>query len=201
MSYSNFGCYILAGGQNKRMGVNKSFLCVGETTVIGRQLVILTKIFPRITIVTNDLLTYQKCACEIIPDDIPGLGPLGGILTALKSSSHNSNFFLACDMPFLNSNLIEYILQESNNSDITVIRDGEYLEPLLGVYSKRCIPAVENFLQSGGKKVTGFYKAAGLVVHEILAEKARRIDSNLASLININTRHDFEYAVKLAQEK
>jgi molybdopterin-guanine dinucleotide biosynthesis protein A len=186
----SYGCYILAGGKSSRMGQNKAFVCVGETVMIERQLDLLSGIFPDIIIITNDPTEYSHLNYPLLGDEKRGLGPIGGILTALKHSKYDKNFIIACDMPFPEKKLIELLLRKSNDSDITIICDGSYFEPLFAVYDRRCIPAIENYVNSGGKKITGFYDNSQLVVHAVDIEEVKIVDAGLASLFNINTRHD-----------
>ncbi len=185
-----YGCYILAGGKSSRMGQNKAFVCVGETALIEGQLDLLSRIFPDIVIITNNPEEYQHLRYSLLEDEEPGLGPIGGILTALKHSNYDKNFIIACDMPFPEKKLIELLLQKSEHNDITVIRDGSYFEPLFAVYDKQCISAIEVYLKNGGKKITGFYDDVKLAVQPIDVELARTVDGSLASLFNVNTRHD-----------
>src|SRR6267378_3270960 len=87
---------ILAGGLSKRMGRDKSRLRLGSTTMLGhiRQAAQLTGLPVRI----------------IRRDCVPKCGPLGGIYTALKSTRAEAVLFLACDMPLVTKEVIEFVL-------------------------------------------------------------------------------------------
>ena len=90
---------ILAGGNSKRMGRKKSRIRLGCRTLLGhaRAAVVGAGLEPRV----------------IAVDLQPGLGPLGGILTALQSAKHSRVLFVGCDMPFLSGELINTFLAGS----------------------------------------------------------------------------------------
>jgi len=92
----NISGAILAGGRNKRMGgVNKSFIEIQGSPIIQRSVNILKEIFEEIIIVTNSLTDYEpyKKECRVVTDIIKGIGPLGGIHSALSHTTKR-RFFL-----------------------------------------------------------------------------------------------------------
>lgn len=72
----------------------------------------------------------QNCSAYILA---------GGIHTALQHSSTEKNFITSCDMPFISSEAITFLLNNSEGAEITLPKMNEQLEPLFGVYSKRCL--------------------------------------------------------------
>jgi len=88
---------ILAGGKAKRMGRDKSRIQLGSHTLLGHVRVALQSVGFNPKVVDND---WQ-----------PGLGPLGGIATALQSAKHSRVLFVGCDMPFLSVDLINHFLE------------------------------------------------------------------------------------------
>lgn len=93
---------ILAGGLSKRMGRDKSRLPLGSTTMLGliRKTARATGLPVRI--IRRDL--------------VPKCGPLGGIYTALKTTKAAAVIFLACDMPMITAQLIEFVLQQASDT-------------------------------------------------------------------------------------
>jgi len=83
---------ILAGGKSKRMGRDKSRIRLGRRTLLGHARAAVADAGLKPRVVATDLL--------------PGLGPLGGIATALRSAKHSRVLFLGCDMPFMTGELI-----------------------------------------------------------------------------------------------
>jgi molybdopterin-guanine dinucleotide biosynthesis protein A len=93
---------ILAGGLSSRMGRNKSRLRLGRLTFLGR--------IKRAASVTG-------FPVRIIRDDlVPRCGPIGGIYTALSTTTAESLLFVPCDMPFLTSELLVSFVQKLNES-------------------------------------------------------------------------------------
>src|SRR5262249_39630703 len=118
---------ILAGGSSKRMGRDKSRLRVGPTTMLGhiRKAAGATGLPVRI----------------IRRDCIPKCGPLSGIYTALKTTRADAVLFLACDMPLISKDLIQFILQE--------VEAG--MEPGLQAVVGRSYPVNGLFVRSRGR--------------------------------------------------
>lgn len=90
---------ILAGGLSKRMGRDKSRLRLGSTTMLGH--------------IRKTVRATGLPARVIRSDCVPKCGPLGGIYTALKTTKAEAVLFLACDMPLLSAELIQFVLQQS----------------------------------------------------------------------------------------
>lgn len=96
---SNVEICILAGGLSKRMGRDKSRMRLGNTTMLShiRKTVEATGLPVRV----------------IRRDCVPKCGPLGGIYTALKTTKADAIFFLACDMPLVTTELIQFTLKQA----------------------------------------------------------------------------------------
>lgn len=88
---------ILAGGQSKRMGSDKARLRLGQTTMLG--------------LVRKTARATGLPVRVIRRDCIPKCGPLGGIHTALKTTRADAVLFLACDMPLVSTELLQFILR------------------------------------------------------------------------------------------
>src|SRR5262245_10619683 len=102
---------ILAGGKNSRMGGrDKAFLRVNGETVFARTLALLRACFPQVVVVSNAPEKYRGYAVEVTGDELPGLGPLGGVHAALGRVSLPYAFVTACDMPFLRPEPIEFLV-------------------------------------------------------------------------------------------
>jgi molybdenum cofactor guanylyltransferase len=87
---------VLAGGLSTRMGRDKARLRLNGKTLLRR---------------VRDVAGQTKWPVRILRHDlVERCGPLGGVYTALKTSSSDSVLFLACDMPFVTAELIETII-------------------------------------------------------------------------------------------
>src|SRR6266536_1010708 len=89
---------ILAGGRARRFGgADKASLPIGDTRIIDRQLAALAAVTVKngVRIIADDRDRYAGLGLRVIPDAIPGAGPLGGLYTALLDASHDHVLILA----------------------------------------------------------------------------------------------------------
>lgn len=190
---------VLAGGRSSRMGIDKALVQVGGRRLIERVVETLRGLFPEILIVTNQVGRYEDLRGEIVTDLFPGKAVLGGIYTGLKEASSPKAFFAACDMPFLNPALITSLKDKAEGVDV-VIPDAEgKLHTLHAVYSKACLPFIEEDIKADRLKVTGFFPHVRVKV--VPEEALRRFDPDLLSLFNANTPEDLALAERLANER
>ena len=128
-------------------------------------------------------------------DIYPRKGPLGGIYTGLAASTTVYNLVVACDMPFLNLGLINYMIQVAPAFDLVVPRIGRLTEPLHAIYSKKCREPIENLIQQNELSV---HKFLSLVKGRYVeAEEIDRFDPKHLSFFNINTEADLKKAKDL----
>lgn len=184
---------ILAGGKSRRMGTNKSFVLLGGKPMIE---VVLDKISPLFTqpplLVTNTPQLYAYLGVAMVGDIIKDKGPLGGIHAGLTASKTESNFVFGCDMPFLQASLINYMLEKSGQEDLFIPHYGECLEPLHAIYSKSCLPAIEEQLAKGSLKIQSFFPA--VTIKYLEKEEIYQFSSSFNCFSNINTIKDLENA-------
>lgn len=183
---------ILAGGKASRMnGQDKAFLKIYREPLISKQLRLLKKLFKEIIIVANLPEKYEAIkGVKVISDITPHQGPLGGIYSGLRASGSDYNFIIACDMPFINERLVKYMIKNIENFDVFIPKSKNKLHPLCGIYSKNCIPVIEQRLIRGRFKVSGIF--AKLKAGFISEKKLRSFDDALLCLENINTPQDLE---------
>jgi len=130
----DISCIVLAGGKGLRLGHDKALETVGNKCLIQWVVFSLSFLNSDIIIVTAtkqffpQLTGYPKL--KIITDTYSGKGPLGGIYTGLATSDSVYNLVVACDMPFLNEDLLRYMIQLSANFDLVVPRWDSMVEPL-----------------------------------------------------------------------
>lgn len=197
---------ILAGGKNSRIGLNKAFLEIGGKRIIDRTVEIYKKIFDEILIITNTPEDYQyltesvilseakNLKLKIYTDLIPNRGSLGGIYTGLHYAKSNYAFFSACDMPFLNKEVIRHIIKGVKDYDIIVPYFKHRLHPLHAVYSKKCLPMIKEMVEKNRLKIKDlFLKPKGLKVKRITDIPETR----LPAFFNINTKENYKQAINL----
>jgi molybdenum cofactor guanylyltransferase len=176
---------ILAGGKSSRFGSNKAFADVNGRQLIGRVIGIMGSVFENLIIITNDPREYSSLGFPMHQDLIKGLGPLGGIYTGLEKMPDRSGFFVACDMPFLNSGLIRYITGlGSSEYDAVVPKIDWKMEPLHSLYSKTCLPAIERLIESGECMINKFFQR--IRTRFVYEDEIKRHDPLLMSFYNIN---------------
>jgi len=180
---------ILAGGKNKRMGVNKAFLNICGKRIIDNTLSIYRRIFSEIIIVTNNPEDYSYSGVKLIKDIIPGKGSLGGLYTGLVEAKNQYCFVSACDMPFINENLIVYIMSFNGYDIVVPWVEGNY-EPLFALYSRDCLRIIERQFDEQNYKISDLFSK--VKIKKISVEELKLFDYELRSLININTPKDYK---------
>ena len=175
---------ILAGGKSSRFGSNKALVEINGSRLIDRVASVLGSIFKRLVLITNNPKDYSYLKLPIYEDLIPGLGPIGGIYTGLKNIHDETGFFIACDMPFINENLIRHIVAVRDDFDAVVPKIDWRMEPLHALYTKRCLPVIEELIASGVYQTAkSFYN---LSVRYLNEEEIRAHDPQLKSFLNVN---------------
>lgn len=175
---------ILAGGRSARMGDDKALLDIGGRPMISLILDRLRPHFEQILVSANDARKYAFLGVEIVPDKVPGLGPLGGIASALERSSNDLNFVVACDIPQIDVEIVKRLLAEAEGHDGAIPRnpDGK-IEPLFAVYRKSVLSAVEAALRAGELTTRDAFRNCRIAYVELAAGER---------LANLNTPSDVE---------
>lgn len=191
----SIGAAILTGGKGRRLGYPKELLSLNGQRVIERILMVLRFFFREIHIISNYSIPPELSeSVKIFNDLIPGCGPLGGIYTGLKMSSRDQVFFVGCDMPFLQPELIkeEITLAQTGKYDCVIPSGPDGIEPLHGIYSRSIIPQLEKTLFQKKLSINQF--CSHLNAHYFHPAVEKRL-----SFFNINTMKDLAKARKLDQ--
>jgi len=190
------GAIILAGGDSRRLGRPKALLEFNGQTLISLMVERLGSIFSDITLVTDRPELYRDLPVYLTGDLLQReeKSPLRGIHAGLSSSSHPYQFVVACDMPFINLELIKYMARFAPSYDAVVPHvGGEYYQPLHAFYKRSCIDIIERQVCQGHYKVSEFYR--NLEIRFIEPAEIARFDPGQESFININTWQDYEQAL------
>jgi len=197
----DIGSIVLAGGKGLRLGHEKALETVGNKSLIQWVVFSLSFFNSDIIIVTAakqffpQFIGYPKL--RMVNDAYPGKGPLGGIYTGLAASDSFYNLVVACDMPFLNQVLLDYMIQISASFDLVVPRLGNMVEPLHAVYSKGCLAPIECLLKQGNLSIRELFNLVR--VRYVEAEEINRFDPKHLSFFNVNTEADLETAREVAK--
>src|ERR1700729_265179 len=108
--------FILAGGESSRMGVDKGLLEIAGVPMIARAARLVESVVGSPVVVVGTPEKYRELRLRAIADDWPGCGPLGGIATALAASDAEWNLIVACDLPYLTREWLQYLLQRARDS-------------------------------------------------------------------------------------
>lgn len=182
---------ILAGGENKRIPVIKSFLTLKNKKIIENNLQELKKVFKKVYISTNNPELYFYLGSIMIGDVLNIRGPMTGIYSALINIESPYLFVTACDMPYINVILIKCIADKVNRRYDAIIPMYENKpQPLLGVYSKKIANKMEISIIKGSRSLRDFLN--GIVVYYIDENDVRKIDPYGRSFVNINTVEDYK---------
>ncbi len=149
----------MAGGRNSRMQKNKAFLELSGRSLVERSLEVLQSVFAEVLVSSNQPALFESYGVRVIPDLIKDQGPLGGLYSSLRAASHEVSFFVACDMPFIQTNVIRYLAQYIENFDIVVPRGEAGLHPLHAFYWRSCLPYIENNLKAHRFKIIDVYSS------------------------------------------
>ena len=189
---------ILAGGDSRRLGIDKALLELDGQTLLSRVVQKLSPLSDDLIVVTNSPEDYEYLALGVrfVPDERPGEGALMGIHSGLKAARHQLALTVACDMPFLNMSLLRFMLDNIAGHDAVVPRlEGGLLEPLHAVYGKRCLPFMASLLAQGRRRIAAFLDQ----VNVFYVEQATidRLDPLGLSFVNVNTAADWQRAQQL----
>ncbi len=195
---------ILAGGMGSRMGYReKALIDVNGRPLIMFVIEALEKVVDRIIISVRDreqgdLFKSGNPDLQGYPyayDACRGRGPLAGILSGLLACEEEYCFIAACDMPFINPNVVELLFRKSDGFEAAIPRweDGS-LEPLHAVY--RCDPMIRETRKAFENDETiilaPIYR---LKVNYVRIGEIKKIDNDLKTFMNVNTSEDIRQIV------
>lgn len=190
---------ILAGGQSRRMGQEKALLTVGDRPVIQRVLWSVADLSDDLLIVTNAPDMYRHLGQRMVSDVYPGKGALGGIYTAIHAARHSHCLVVACDMPFLNTDLLSHLMTLSPDFDVVIPLIRDFPETMHAIYGKTCLEPIERRLSADQLKIISFFDEVR--VHYVPREEVARYDPAFHSFLNMNTPDDWQKLQRLAAQE
>jgi molybdopterin-guanine dinucleotide biosynthesis protein A len=199
--YEMMTSIVLAGGKSLRLGRSKCLETINGKSLIERVIERLKSVSRQILIVTSrEQLDFPATGeAEVVVDLYPNKGPLVGIYTGLLAAESSYSLVVACDMPFLNIELLRYMVELSPGFDAVVPRLGEgKVEPLHAVYSRSCLGSMKILLEHNQLEVTRLLNKVR--VRYVEKAECQRFDPKLLSFFNINYQSDLDRAIMLAAE-
>jgi molybdopterin-guanine dinucleotide biosynthesis protein A len=157
---------ILAGGRNSRMGGrDKAFLQVDGETALARILRVLRGCFDEVLVVSNRPEKYRSFAVDVTADELPDLGPLGGLHAGLGRIRAQHAFVTACDMPFLRREPILFLVDQLRagggpvSEAVVPCWDGD-IEPLHAIYAAHLRSRIAAAINDGARSMRDFLPLA-----------------------------------------
>lgn len=187
---------ILCGGKSRRMGKNKALLKLKGKYIIEHVYELLSTICNDIIISTNtNEINFLKAM--FVADEIENIGPIAGIYSALKYSKTKKNIILSCDTPFININILKYMLKNAGSYDVVLPVFENYLQPMTGVFDKKLTELIEKEIKTGNYIPPKIFEKANL--------NKLKIDKNISGwhkhlFFNINSTADYEKAKQIVKE-
>ncbi len=186
---------ILAGGQNTRYPSLKAFIPVDGIPLIEKTIALLRSRFSKVILSTNQPERYFHLGLPMIGDVLVSRGPMSGIHAALPHADGYAAFFLACDMPFVADAVVACVCEHyagipshSPVDAVVPIFRGRP-QPLLAVYAKSVLPALETAVRENKVALLRFF---GEVRTAYIAESVvKKMGADGSSFVNINTVDDY----------
>jgi len=194
------GGYILAGGKSSRMGRDKALLDFGGTPLILHIASVMRPLTDA-PVVVGPPDRYAILNQRVIADDEPGIGPLGGIVTALRDSREPWNLVLGCDLPLLTSEWLAYLIDRAlaSSVDAVVPQSAAGAEPLCAMYRKSCEAGIAKEIARGVHKVTD--ALVQLKVERIQPQEWKNFDPSGQLFRNLNSLKDIEEIAAALQQR
>ncbi len=191
--------FILAGGGSSRMGRDKALLEIGGVALLVRTARLLEALVSGVTVI-GPAERYAALGLRLAPDDDAGVGPLGGIATALRISGREWNLVVGCDLPYLSAEWLDWLIRHAlgSRADAVVPETSRGLEPLCAMYRSRCAPTVIAAIARGVHKVTDGF--AGVTMDRVTPAEWGAFDSE-ALFTNMNAPEDYEEARRRLEGK
>jgi molybdopterin-guanine dinucleotide biosynthesis protein A len=185
-----------------RLGRVKALEKINAQSLIERTIDCLSPPSRTVLVVTNqeqfDIIVASRLKGKVIVDLYPGKGALGGVYTGLASADSFYSLVVGCDMPFLNRDLLGYLIDIAPGFDAVIPRiDGMY-EPLHAVYSKDCLAAISELMNRGRLGVSQLFNLVN--TRYVDKYEIAKFDPQFFSFFNINTLDDLRKAKELIKQ-
>ncbi|MCL7970667.1 MAG: molybdenum cofactor guanylyltransferase [marine benthic group bacterium] len=194
---------VLAGGRSQRFGRDKAFASLGGATLVHRAERSLRDSVERVVVIANEVEAHREAGHAVLPDRIQGIGPLGGLHTAVACAEEeglDGVAVLATDMPFVPPSLFQALARRLATCDIAAPASPgpRGFEPLCAVYHVRCLTAIEAAVERGDRTVVSFYPEVEVRIEDLYAVELHGRAERM--FFNINRPGDYAFAGELLAE-
>ena len=198
MEHNNILGTVLAGGKSQRFGEDKSQVKLGGKLLIDYILSEIIDEFNEILVVSNNLINFKECKkISLIKDFKKDLGPLGGVLTAMKWVKENNKDYqwistFPADTPFFKNQILKDFLKKINIEEgkLFFIKSNNTRHNIFGLWSIDLMDKLEEDLDKGERKVEVWANSIGVKNINMKFE-------DKDPFFNINTKEDFKKAIEI----
>jgi len=199
MDHNNILAVVLAGGKSKRFGRDKSQVKLGNKILIDYILSEIIDLYKDILIVANEPIRFLNSDKISLTKDIKkGLGPLGGVFTAMKWARDNKKEYkwistFPIDTPFFKKDHLSKFYQDISleKSNLFFMKSKNTRHNIFGLWSLELFEKLELSLNKGDRKVELWANEIGVKTIDFEQE------NNKDPFFNINTKEDLEIAEDL----
>jgi len=183
---NNCTAVVLTGGESRRMGSDKARIVLAGKSLLEHVLEQLEPLFSDI------LISVREKRADIhypqIVDKTEERGPMVGIQSVLEQVKTDWVFVIACDMPFISTDLVQHLAGLRSEYDAVVPHVFDRPQPLFGFYNKTCLPMMEVRMKQGQRSMIQLL--ADLDAFELSEQQVRTIDPELKSLLSLDSLED-----------
>ena len=198
MDHNNILGTVLAGGKSQRFGEDKSQVKLAGKLLIDHMLTEIIDEFKELLIVSNNKISFHNSEkISIIEDFEKGLGPLGGVLSAMKWIKEKQKDYkwiatFPVDTPFFKRQILKDFIQNINfnESDLFFIKSNNTRHNIFGLWSINLLDKLEKDLNNGERKVELWANNTGVKIINMEF-------SNNNPFFNINTKEDLKKAEEI----
>ena len=190
----------LAGGMSVRMGQDKAALDLAGQPLLARVVGRLASVCAKVIVIGPRRLAALAPGAAVYPDARPQLGPLGGLATALPFVQTPWLFLTACDMPFIQPELVRHMASlalAAPEAQTVALVTPRGLEPLHALYRRDIGGLVDQAL--AGERASMTSLLSRLRVIEVAPGEAALLDPAGLSSFNANTPAEWRRALALAK--
>lgn len=178
--------FVVAGGRSVRMGQDKARLSYGGATLLDHAIGNARRVTPEVHILCGASRRYEDFGVPVIEDAVCGVGPLGGLYSALLSASLDGReriFWLAVDLPLVPPSLIADLVASLDGADVAMAQTEQGPEPLCAAFrTEPALACVRQALLHSQLKLTS---ALGILKHTV-------VKADIKAFTNVNTKADYD---------
>lgn len=179
--------FILAGGKSSRMGFDKAFLLVENKPLLQNMIEVIQPFCQKIAI-SGQNSDYADFHLEMVPDVFSEIGPISGLYSVLQYSSTEWNLIVGVDIPFLDEELISYLISNIGDCDCVIPKHINGVEPLAALYHRRILPVIDTQISEGIFKLTKLLSE----INTCFIDCNQLIDKNPKLFHNLNSLEDYQ---------